>query len=108
MPTLVDRIKRLAYTKYGWNLKTTAQKAGIGTNSIYRWKSQTPTTESLQKVATVLDTSVDYLLNGAGQSAIKRVVDLDDHDVWFTFEGHHVSANDLEIFKRLLRGSQKK
>lgn len=60
--TLVDRIKETAKNKRGWNLKTTAEKAGIGINSIYRWKEQTPTTDSLAKVAKVLDVSVDYLL----------------------------------------------
>lgn len=59
--TLVERIKETA-KKRGWNLKTTADKAGIGINSIYRWKEQTPTTESLSKVANVLGVSVDYLL----------------------------------------------
>ncbi|WP_461241172.1 helix-turn-helix domain-containing protein [Paucilactobacillus sp. N302-9] len=59
--TLVERIKEVA-KKRGWNLKTTADKAGIGINSIYRWKDQTPTADSLSKVAKVLDVSVDYLL----------------------------------------------
>lgn len=62
MTTLVERIKITAKSKYGWNLKTTAQKAGIGVNSIYRWKDQSPTSQSLKKVADVLNVSVDYLL----------------------------------------------
>lgn len=39
---LVDRIKLTAKLKKNWNLKTTAQHAGIGVNSIYRWKTQAP------------------------------------------------------------------
>lgn len=39
---LVDRIKLTAKLKKNWNLKTTAQHAGIGVNSIYRWQTQAP------------------------------------------------------------------
>lgn len=59
--TMVERIKKISKER-GWNLKQTATKAGIGVNSIYRWKDQSPTAESLEKVADVLDVSVDYLL----------------------------------------------
>lgn len=106
MTTLVDRIKSTAKSKYGWNLKTTAQKAGIGVNSIYRWKDQTPTTESLQKVANILDVSVDYLLGNEPKqnSDTKKVVDIDDDTVLLSFDGKPIPEEDKELFKRLLRG----
>lgn len=106
MTTLVDRIKSTAKDKYGWNLKTTAQKAGIGINSIYRWKDQTPTAESLQKVAKVLDVSVDYLLGSESKSNsdTKKVVDIDDDTVLLSFDGKPIPEDDMELFKRLLRG----
>lgn len=75
MTTLVDRIKSTAKDKYGWNLKTTAQRAGIGVNSIYRWKTQSPTTQSLKKVADVLNVSTDYLLNGENTSEVESTDD---------------------------------
>lgn len=106
MTTLVDRIKSTAKSKYGWNLKTTAQKAGIGVNSIYRWKDQTPTTESLQKVAKVLDVSVDYLLgnDSKSESDTKKVVDINNDDILLAFDGKIIPDEDKELFKRLLRG----
>ncbi|MCT3390343.1 helix-turn-helix domain-containing protein [Lentilactobacillus hilgardii] len=103
--TLVDRIKKVAKEKRGWNLKTTAQNAGIGINSIYRWKEQTPTIESLNKVATVLGVSVDYLLgktdnpNGAKD---KPTVDLSKDDAILTFDGKPIPEEDMELIKRLL------
>ncbi|WP_288532028.1 helix-turn-helix domain-containing protein [uncultured Secundilactobacillus sp.] len=110
MSTLVDRIKITARDKFGWNLKTTAQKAGIGINSIYRWKDQTPTTESLNKVADVLEVSVDYLLgktNNPSPDTKKREVDLaDDNDFIMTFEGRPIPPEDLEVMKRYLRGGK--
>jgi len=103
--TLVDRIKITAKDKYGWNLKTTAQKAGIGINSIYRWKEQAPTSKSLQKVADVLEVSVDYLLgNEIKDKNAKQTVDLDDENNYYTFDGKPVSKEDMELFKRLMRG----
>lgn len=107
MSTLVDRIKSTAKGKYGWNLKTTAQKAGIGVNSIYRWKTQSPTSQSLKKVADVLDVSVDYLLGNEEASSAdtqKKAVDLNDDDAFLTFEGKPIPEEDIELIKRLLRG----
>lgn len=100
--TLVERIKEIS-NKRGWNLKTTAQKAGIGINSIYRWKNQTPTTDSLAKVAEVLDVSVDYLL-GKNDVEKPKSVELSDDDVIMTFEGKPIPEEDRELIKRLLRG----
>lgn len=64
--TLVERIKETAKNKKGWNLKTTAEKSGIGINSIYKWKTQTPQTDKLASVAKTLGVSVDYLLGKNG------------------------------------------
>ncbi len=106
--TLVERIKKVAKEKRGWNLKTTAQNAGIGINSIYRWKDQTPTIESLNKVAVVLGVSVDYLLgktdNATGNvdDNSKPVVDLNKDDAILTFDGKPIPDQDMEIIKRLL------
>lgn len=58
---LVERIKKIAKNKKGWSLKETAVHAGIGENSIYRWKTQTPNMNSLTKVADALGVSVDEL-----------------------------------------------
>ncbi|WHQ78957.1 helix-turn-helix transcriptional regulator [Latilactobacillus curvatus] len=105
--TLVDRIKKVARDKKGWNLKTTAQEAGIGINSIYRWKEQSPTTESLSKVANVLGVSTDYLLGKTDNPSVSnkpKEVDIEDENVLMTFDGKPIPEEDMEIIKRLLRG----
>lgn len=106
--TLVDRIKKVAKDKKGWNLKTTAQEAGIGINSIYRWKEQSPTTESLSKVAKVLGVSVDYLLGktDATSSTTPKIIDIEDKNVIMTYEGKPIPPEDLEIMKRFLNGGK--
>lgn len=70
--TTFDRIKELA-KKRKLTLSQVNELAGIGTNSIYRWKTQSPTVNNLKKVAKVLNTSTDYLLgNTNNQSPIKE------------------------------------
>ena len=100
----VDRIKELA-KKRGWSLQKVAEKAGIGINSIYRWNSKPPSTQSLIKVAKVLDVSTDYLLNGDAEES-NKTADLADEETIFTYEGKKIPPEDLEYMKRILRGGK--
>ncbi|WP_179396229.1 helix-turn-helix domain-containing protein [Lacticaseibacillus absianus] len=104
---LVERIKKVAKEKYGWNLKETATHAGIGINSIYRWKDQTPTADSLKAVAKALNVTTDYLLGNTddpnpAKSDPSAPVDLAD-DVPMTFEGRPIDSATIEIFRAILR-----
>lgn len=56
-----DNIKALT-AEQGITIKRLAEKAGIGENSIYRWKKTNPSTKSLEKVAKVLNVEVSDLL----------------------------------------------
>ncbi len=98
----VDRIKDLA-KKRGWSLQKVAEKAGIGINSIYRWNTKVPSTQSLNKVAEVLGVSADYLL---GKTDKKKTADLADKETIFTYEGKEIPPEDLEYMKRILRGGK--
>ena len=98
----IDRIKELA-KKRGWSLQKVAEEAGIGINSIYRWNSKTPSTQSLNKVAKVLGVSADYLL---GETPKKKTADLADEETIFTYEGKRIPPEDLEYMKRILRGGK--
>lgn len=57
-------IKAIA-EKQGMTIKDVAYKAGIGENSIYRWKVTQPSITSLRKVANVLNVSVNDLIQEA-------------------------------------------
>ena len=59
--TLFERIKKIA-KEHGYTLLKLNEKAGLGTGSIYNWKTKKPTIENIQKVADVLGVSTDYLL----------------------------------------------
>lgn len=101
--TTFERIKKISRDK-GWSLQNVATKAGLGTNSIYKWKEQTPKLDKLKQVADVLDVSVDYLLGEEDNPKAPQAVDLNDDSNYYTFDGKPVSKEDMELFKRLMRG----
>lgn len=105
--TLVDRIKEIAKNKKGWNLKTTAEQAGIGINSIYRWKDQTPQTDKLTAVANVLDVSVDYLLGKSESQTTSDTKDLDVEeaiDSMRSYRGEEISESQREVLRGIIKG----
>lgn len=95
-----ERIKETA-KKRGLTLAKLNEKAGLGTNSIYHWKTKKPSAENLQKVADVLGVTSDYL---NGNNDRKLTADLDDDDVIFTYQGRPLSDEDKALIKRLMNG----
>ncbi|MCH3988831.1 helix-turn-helix domain-containing protein [Pediococcus pentosaceus] len=106
--TLVERIKEVAKNKKGWNLKTTAEKAGLGINSIYRWRTQTPQTDKLASVAKVLGVSVDYLLGETEKE--EPVNDTRDMEVeealnsMRSYQGQPISDEEREVMRGIIKG----
>jgi len=73
---LFDRVKELSEQR-GENVKLVAQKLGFSENAFYKWKTQSPKSETLEKVADYFDVSTDYLL---GRTDKKRYYDLTEKD----------------------------
>lgn len=103
--TTYERIKE-ASKRRGMSLQTLAEKAGLGINSIYKWKTSTPKADALVKVAEVLDVSIDYLLGQEDKTSSIKTVDIEDDDVIMTFEGKEIPPEDIELMERLLRGKR--
>lgn len=107
--TPFDRIKELA-KKRGYSLTKLNDEAGLGTNSIYHWRTKTPSTASLQKVADVLGVSVDYLLGNSDNMHPADKTDERDGDLKDYFEKHPILQYDgnpipeaeLKIIRRIL------
>ncbi|MFL1695657.1 helix-turn-helix domain-containing protein [Weissella kandleri] len=59
--SLYERTKQAADARK-LSLKYVASQAGLAENAIYRWDTNNPKSENLNKVANVLNVSVDYLL----------------------------------------------
>lgn len=100
-----ERVKKLAE----WNklsLREVNNKANLGTNAIYKWKTSKPGAKALKAVASVLHTSVDYLSgitdNPDPFSKSQSQADLDDEDTIFTFRGRPIPPEEMKIIKRLL------
>ena len=64
--TLFENIQQTAKLR-GLSLRSVNEKAHLGPNAIYKWKTQTPSTDKLKAVADVLGVSVDYLLGNTDE-----------------------------------------
>lgn len=102
--TLFDNLKVMA-KKHGMSLLQINEKAGLGKNAIYKWKTQKPSTENLQKVAKVLHTSTDYLLgNTDDPSPISKdhhAIDI-ENDELLSYRGRPIPDDYLDIIKNLM------
>ncbi|MCT2907858.1 XRE family transcriptional regulator [Schleiferilactobacillus harbinensis] len=101
--TVYERTRNYA-KEHGLSLQEVAQKAGLGINSIYRWKNSVPSTDKLQAVADVLHVSVDYLLGNTDDPSTdsKKPVDLSGTNV-FTYQGMPIPEDDWEIIQDILK-----
>lgn len=59
--TLVDKIRALANQK-DMSLPQLEVELGLGNGTISRWRSSSPNTDKLQKIADYFNVSMDYLL----------------------------------------------
>ena len=90
---LLDRVKQLA-KEQGKTLSDIEKAAKLGTRSIYSWKNIAPNIKNLETVATVLNTSTDYLLG--------RTDDPTPIDVYFRIDMKNVPEEKREDFKKEL------
>ncbi|WEV36258.1 helix-turn-helix transcriptional regulator [Lactobacillus sp. ESL0677] len=108
-----ERIKELTKQQH-LTLAKVNEQAGIGTNSIYRWKTQTPTSDNLQKVAQVLHTSTDYLLgNTDDPSPVSKkeqnpFVDIADDEKIYAYRGKPIPKEYLDVIRSLMDSDIKK
>lgn len=104
--TLFERTKNLSKQK-GWNLQTTAEKAGLSQNAIYNWKTKEPSKVSLKAVADVLHVSTDYLLGRTDEmnttSSNKKVADILDNETILSFDGMEIDEEDKEKLREYAR-----
>lgn len=110
--TTLDRIKQVAKQR-GYSLTQVNEKANLGKNTIYSWKTKEPGLNNLKAVADVLGVSVDYLLGNTDEMHPKQVtgdpdvdgVDLNDYFEkrgLLRFNGKPISEEDLRIIYRIL------
>lgn len=107
--TTLERIKKIA-KKRGYSLTQVNEKANLGKNTIYSWKTKTPSTNNLKAVANVLGVSADYLLGKTDDPSTNKPepkkVDLSTDDYIMTYEGKPIPEEDMEYIKRILNGGK--
>lgn len=86
--TLVDRIRALANQR-DMSLPQLEVELGLGNGTISKWRSSSPNTDKLQKIADYFNVSMDYLL-GRDTSLNKR----DQHDI------DEILANTEQLLKQ--------
>lgn len=64
--TILDRIKELCQSR-GISISKLEEDLNFGKNSLYRWKTLSPSADKIQKVADYFDVSIDFLLGRTSQ-----------------------------------------
>lgn len=110
--TTLDRIKQVAKQR-GYSLTQVNEKANLGKNTIYSWKTKEPGLNNLKAVADVLGVSVDYLLGNTDEmhpvrkESSSNEADLKDIMEEFNilkFDGKEIDPDDLPIIERIIKG----
>lgn len=100
---LFDRVKELCQ-KRGISVSELENRVGFGKNTIYKWKTQSPKVETLQKVADYFNVTTDYLL-GRETENLKNETDLSKMlDDVLSFDGKPMTEHDREVIKAFLEG----
>ena len=63
---MIDLSERIKIIAKGKKISTAelARKVGVSPNSIYRWKNNIPSMDKIIKVAEVLETNIEFIING--------------------------------------------
>ncbi len=75
--TLVDRIRALANQR-DMSLPQLEVELGLGNGTISRWKTSSPNTDKLQKIADYFKVSMDYLLGRDTTLSKKAQIDINE------------------------------
>ncbi|EPW0982070.1 helix-turn-helix domain-containing protein [Listeria monocytogenes] len=95
--TTFERIKKLS-AKKGITISQLTSELEMGENSIYRWKTQKPALDKLQKVADYFNVSIDYLVGRTDNP----YVDNDIPQEAATLAAHIDSSATEEDMKKIL------
>ena len=104
---LFERVKELC-KKRGISISELENRIGFGKNSIYKWKTQSPKLETLQKVADYFHVSTDYLLGrtddpNAGVAPEERKLTVEEALASvMSSDGKPLTDNDREILSAMI------
>lgn len=97
-------IKNLAATRK-ISISELERRLNLSNGSISKWSKSRPAAERLEAVANFFNVSTNYLL-GKDEKSNVSTADLSDDDVIFTYEGKPIPKEDLDLIRRLMRGTR--
>lgn len=100
-----EKIKELTKQK-GLSVRELEKRLGYSNGYFSKWKTVSPNSEGLAKVADYFDVSVDYLL-GRESSSDDGVPDLADDSAIFAFDGKPVSDEERAFLKSVIESYRK-
>ncbi len=98
--TTLERIKYLCEER-SITVSILEKELNLPNNTIYQWKSRTPSTTRLEKVADYFNVSVDYLLGRTEDAEIHTIAAHHDGEEWTEEE-----LNTIEEFKKFVKSQR--
>lgn len=99
--TPFEKIKKYC-KEHGTSIQELAEKSGISAGTIYNWKHKTPSTTSLEKMASVMNVSVSSLFTDADESS-NNEVDLNNTANLYFYDGKPIPKEDMDYVRGLLK-----
>lgn len=99
--TTLDRVKSLC-KKHGITVSILEERLNLPNNTIYQWKSRTPGTDRLEKVADYFKVSLDYLLGRTDDEEIETIAAHHEGEEWTDDE-----LAEIERFKEFVKLKRK-
>lgn len=97
--TLLSRTKEMT-KKRGLTIEMLAKEIGIAKSGIYQWDKHEPKPSVLDKTATILGVSTDYLLGRTNQmnsyDSSNKTTDIADDTLIMAFDGKPIPDEDRE------------
>ena len=111
--TLLSRTKEIAKGR-GISMELLAKQVGISKSGIYQWDKHEPKPSTVEKVATVLNVSTDYLLGRSDDMNAFSNPDSDEasglgQSIMMAFDGKDIPDEDKEKlleFARFLKSQR--
>ncbi|MYZ04507.1 helix-turn-helix transcriptional regulator [Lactobacillus salivarius] len=86
-----------------------AKVVGVSQTTVTAWETgkAEPSSSAISSLADYFDVTTDYLLGRPDKKDDNtKTADIDDDDVIFTYEGRQIPKEDLELIRRIMRGTR--
>lgn len=105
---LGNNIKELRKSKR-MTQRDLAEAMKVSQQTVGAWETERaiPGADTLSELADYFNVTTDYLLGRPDKKDDDtKTADIDDDDVIFTYEGRRIPKEDLELIRRIMRGTR--